>query len=149
MGLPSFLAPAKHELEVGGKSLCFHAISAEPLKAVLEVAGEIRPAVDAAFSGGEFMPLVTAIAGRRELAALLVLDALHDEPWVSRPVTAEAAREFAAHVDMPTLLSMLTAVAAVNVRAIRPLIKGLPGVMKALGSLNDLAANAPASTSAG
>lgn len=145
MSLPSFLAPPKHEIEIGGKVLRFSSISSGPLKALLDAGDAIRPAVDAAFSAGDFLPLVEAIESHRELAALLVLDALHDEPWVSRPVTAEAAAAFAAYVDGPTLMTMLTAVAAVNARSFRPLIKGLPQVGVALGSLNEAAAATPKS----
>jgi hypothetical protein len=144
MQLPSFLAPKTFAVEIDGRTLVFHAVSVEAMALVLEHANELRGAAAAAFAGdADFAPLLQAIAARRALAGVLVLDALRAEPWVPRPVTQAAALEFVASVDDPMLMTLLAGVAGANARAFRPFLGGLRAMAEAMRD------GAPAATTAG
>lgn len=132
MQIPSHLKKTTFDLEVGGHTYRFYAISADVLAQVLDAGAPIRQAAEAAFESGDMGPLLRQVQEHSELAATVVLDALHEEAWVSRPITGEDARAFAAATDEPTRLSMLTAAAAVNARAWRPFAEGLRAMGEAL-----------------
>lgn len=130
--IPSFLAPATHKATIAGRELTFFPVSAQVMFRLRAVSGPLAKVIDAFVSGQEFehrqkalAELLEAVGANGELAALLVLDALHEEDWVKRPITSQAASAFFAKVDGPTLVGMLLAVAKVNGDAFGPFVQEL------------------------
>lgn len=130
--IPSFLTPQTHDAEIGGKALRFYPMSAQVLFRLRAVAGPAAKVIDALVSGQGYderqkaiADLLDAIGQNGQLAATLILDALHDEDWVARPVTVQAASALFEKLDGPTLVAMLMACVEVNKAAFGPLFSGL------------------------
>lgn len=137
MSVPSFLAEKTVDLELGGRTLLrFYAVSAPVLFRLQAALGApFARLFSAIYAGkahdGALGALLEAIGANSELAATLILDALHDEPWVQRPVTSAAVDEFLGSVGGPALVAMLSAVVRVNAEAFGPLVVGLLATAKA------------------
>lgn len=134
--IPSFLAETTHDVEIGEHTLRFYAVSAPVLFRLQGALGGHLAKVLVAIRAGEpyeaqLAGLLEAIGSNGELAATLVLDALHDEDWVTRPVTKAAALEFLDRVGGPSLLAMIAAAVTVNAEAFGPLVVGLLTTAKA------------------
>jgi hypothetical protein len=130
--IPSFLNPPTHTATIRGASLKFFPVSAQMLFRLRPVSAPVARAIDAFVSGQGYeerqkaiAALLDALAASGELACMLVLDALHEADWVTRPVTSQQASALFAKVDGPTLVEMLKAVATVNKEAFGPLFGGL------------------------
>lgn len=132
--IPDFVADQPLEVEIRGQALRFYPVSAKVLFQLRPLSASVARAVDALISGQEFeerqksiAAFIDALGAHGELACTLVLDALHEAPWVRRPVTTQQASTLFAKVDGPTLVEMLKAVVKVNTEAFRPLFVGLLG----------------------
>jgi hypothetical protein len=130
VSVPSFLVEKTVDIEIGGRALRFYAVSAPVLFRLQAALGApLAKLLSSIYAGqahdGALGALVEAIGANSEIAATLVLDALHEEPWVKRPVTKAAVEEFLAAVSGPSLVSMLAGVVRVNAEAFGPLAVGL------------------------
>jgi hypothetical protein len=136
VSVPSFLCETTADLELGGHTLRFYAVSAPVLfRLQAALGGPLAKLFSALYAGqahdDALGTLLEAIGANSELAATLILDALHDEPWVKRPVTKAAVEEFLGSVGGPSLVAMLSAVVRVNALAFGPLAVGLLASAKA------------------
>ena len=153
--IPDFLAPTTHDATIRGQSLRFYPVSAQMLFRLRPLSSPMARVVDAFVSDQGYeerqkalAAMLDALGQNGELACALVLDALHDEAWVKRPVTSQAAGALYAKLDGPTLVEMLGAVAKVNGEAFRPLAEGLlVGVREAVMTTVRGVAGSPTATS--
>jgi hypothetical protein len=128
--IPSFECEKTHEAKIGGRVLVFHAVSGPVLLRLQQKLGPafaklllaLRTRQDAKAAAAE---LLEAAGGNPQLVGELVLDALHDEDWVERPVKPRIVDEFLQKTSGPALLRMLAAVATVNAVAFLPSVPEL------------------------
>jgi hypothetical protein len=155
--IPDFGAPQTLDVTIRGQALRFFPISAQMMFQLRPLSAPMARVVDAFVSDQGYEERQKALAAfldalttNGELAAKVVLDALHEADWVKRPVTAQAASAFFAKVDGPTLVEMLGAVAKVNGEAFRPLAEGLlVGVREAVMATVRGVAGGPTTTPPG
>lgn len=131
MADPSFLSEVTYTLELRGRRLTFYAMSSRVmLRAQQRLGAPVAAIIAGLIAGGGIEEkaagaLLEAVGRDEDLAARLVLDALHDEAWAARPATDQAVADFLGRTDGPSLTAMLGAVAAVNAEAFVPLAVGL------------------------
>lgn len=137
--IPSFLAPVSHPIEVGGHALTFHPVSASMLLKLKPVTASIARLIDAFVSHGANLfaapavearqsalaQLLSAVQAEPYLIGMLVMDALHDEKWVKRPVQQKDAEQLLERIDGPSLAAMFGAIVAVNREAFAPFVAEL------------------------
>lgn len=139
--IPSFMDETTHTATIGGRKLVFHAVSSSVLFELQRALGPQLAKVIDAFASQQphevrqaaIGELVGAVSSNSELTCKVILDALHEEKWVARPVTAQTISAFFKKTDGPNLARMLAAVAQVNAEAFGPFVLGL--LVQATGGL--------------
>jgi hypothetical protein len=139
--IPSFGRPVTHDLVLeGGRVLRFHEVSARALLRLEAVADRLKAAALVLLSEGQtneqrldaMLDVFKTAGADPELVGYLILDALRAEEWNTvRPPGPLQVDRFLAAVDGSTLVLMIGALAAVNLKAAVPLLQRLVGTASA------------------